>query len=181
MLSNIILFIYYPSIYSSPAIKENTKVTNDVFFVGRAKDRLAELHNAYKCLNSKGFRCDFYITGVAKEDCAYPEDIHYNTHLTYSETLAHVMKSKGILEIVQKGANAFTFRLDEALIYDKNIITNNAIIDDLPKEWGEKIFRYDMLNEIHKDNYDRAYLKTYGYDERYSSHAFLEYLDDLFG
>lgn len=171
---------YYPSIYTMTKSEKKLICKNDVFFIGRAKDRLEEIQQAFKILRQNGFSCEFYITGVEIEKQKYKEEIHYNEFLSYSDVLEHVKESKAILEIIQKGTNAFTFRINEALLYDKVLITNNPIILDLPIKWREKIFEYQEIGNITKERLEEALNKSFEYDNRYSPKAFLKYIEEFF-
>lgn len=172
--------IYYPSIYSSDLQNNKSfEINCDVFFVGRAKDRLEELHHAFEALSSKGLKCLFYISDVDDSDQRFKGKIRYNQFLTYQEVLSFVKASNGLLEVVQKGSDGFTFRLDEALVYDKNIITDNAIIDDFPFKDSTKIFRLENIDQINKASFHKAANESFGYDDRYAPSCFLNFLDTI--
>lgn len=171
-------FIYYPSIYSAIQYENNKKVESDVLFVGKAKDRLDAIHKAYRSLKLQGFSCDFYITDVPRNKMLYPE-IHYNYPMPYYKVLEKVWKSRGILEIVQRGSLGFTFRLDEAIVYDKNIITNNFIVNDIRYGKSNKIFRFSEEIEIDINRYRIVTNESFNYSNDYSPIKLLEFMDYL--
>lgn len=173
-------FEYYQSIYSSLKIKKQENPINDIFFIGKAKDRLSIIHSLYLQLKNKGFRCEFYIVDVEKEKQLNNTDIVYNKRLTYFEILQHISNSKGILEVVQGGTDGFTFRLDEALAYDKNIITNNTVINKVKYKNSPKIYFFDdNIINVDLDDYRRKYNDSYNYNNEYSPVNFLKKLNEI--
>lgn len=172
---------YYPSIYSKNKVSTSNEITTDVFFIGKAKDRLETIHNVYESLCNKGFSCNFYIVGVPKNLQKYKGNIKYNQFLSYDEILKHIMNAKGILEVVQGQAKGFTFRLNEALIYDKNLITNNPIIDYIKYKESEKIFTFTDNICITKKKFDKVSKNTYNYQNEYSPKKLLDFIENKIG
>ncbi len=172
-------FIYYPSIYSGiePGI---TNVSSDVFFVGRAKDRLGRIHSLYSQLTELGLKCDFYILDVSEQDQLFPDGIHYNTYLSYKEIIEHVNACNAILEIVQGGSDGFTFRLDEALVFNKIIITNNPVVDTIPYSDSEKIIRIKDKINFDQNRFELCKSADFDYKNDYSPKNLLRFLEDLF-
>lgn len=156
-------FYYYPLWYSSVQIKNNT-IESDVFFIGRAKDRLDKIHDAYINLKKKGLACKFIIYDVPRGECKY-EDILYNKFLTYKEVLNYVGGTKAILEITQGGAHGFSLRVLEALTYDKILITDNNFLYDkryFPYCNSKKFIKLDDIpNFTQKEFYDVAKERFY--------------------
>lgn len=170
-------FMYYPLWYSRIELPKVEKDI-DVFFIGRAKDRLDSIHEAYLRLSNLGLRCKFIICDVARQNQQY-DDILYNQNLSYDEVLQYVNRSKGLLEICQGGATGFTLRLLEALSYDKNLITDNRIIDVCGGElWtaSPKIIRYEKTMNISKEQYEKTAEETYRYNGQYSPKHLLKML-----
>ncbi len=172
--------LYYPSIYSEIKMYNyNENFDIDVFFVGRAKDRLSDIYEAYDILKSKGFNCEFFLFDVDDKSQKKQPDIHYNEYLSYFEVLSYVKHSRGILEIVQKKSSGFTFRINEALSLDKNIITNNPIVDDFLYSESKKIFKVHALNEIDLNIYRKEALNSYKYKDDYSPQHFLSFVSKI--
>jgi len=122
--------VYYPTFFSDFPVQNNPNVEySDVFFVGAAKNRLSEILEAYKTCSDVGLKCDFYIKDVPPQKRLSFSGIHYiEKNMSYIENLEHVVKSKCLLEIMQKGAVGATFRLWEAINYGKALITDNKSI-----------------------------------------------------
>ena len=89
--------LYHPTPYSLyPFDQKNNLQPSDVYFVGRAKNRLDEIIESYEKLTDMGFSCDFHITDVDPKDQKYSKDIHYNCRLTYEENLERIKNSQTI-------------------------------------------------------------------------------------
>ncbi|MFW5982955.1 MAG: hypothetical protein ACOCQ4_00500 [bacterium] len=139
----------------SPLVNSKSKLDlssslpeTDVYFLGAAKNRLDEIISAYEILKAKNLNCDFYITGVPKEKQKYTDEIHYINSMQYIDNLKHLVKSKSILEIMQKGGHGYTQRMVEAITYDKKIITNNPEVRNDPFYNSKNILSFKNIEEI---------------------------------
>ncbi len=140
---------YYPLVYSPCHVPEDDGVVeSDVYFVGKAKDRLPQILAAYEKLRDAGLRCEFYVTSVALEDQKYADEIHYCGQMSYVENLKHVKKTKCLLEIMQGGGHGYTLRACEAIMYDKKIITDNPEIANAPFYAPHRISVFGDVNDI---------------------------------
>ncbi len=123
--------LYYPTPFSIYEVPENPSISySDVYFVGLAKNRYKKILHIYEKCQEENLKCDFNILGVPKHEQVYSDQICYNQSMTYVENLKHVVKTKCILEIMQQGADGFTPRLWESIVYDKHLLTNNRSIID---------------------------------------------------
>lgn len=130
--------VYHPTIYSKYIFSEkdleeiNKIDLCDVYFVGLAKNRLSKILDVYKKLTKAGLICDFYISGVSKEQQFEFSGIHYNQKLSYVENLRHIQRARCILEIMQEGAEGATLRNWEAICYNKILLTDNLSLIHSP-------------------------------------------------
>lgn len=100
----------------------------DVYFCGFAKSRWQTVHDIYICLCRLGLSCDINLVGMPA-DAPHIDGIHYHARpFSYTENLQHVIKSKCVLEVMQDGADGFTPRLWESIMYDRHLLTNNSIV-----------------------------------------------------
>jgi hypothetical protein len=120
---NVCKHIYAKIMLEEPARYDG--YDTDVFFAGRAKNRLQNILRTYKFLVSHDIKCDFHIFGVDKRQMRYDDDIKYNKWMPYKELLKRMRRSRCILEILQKHGEGPTLRMVEAIVYNKKIITNN--------------------------------------------------------
>lgn len=118
---------YHSGIYSKTSIDSNQEPVYDVFFIGKNKGRIHEIHKIYDELTNLNQKCLFYVTGVKKRDQLYPS-INYNVKLSYNDVIKWIQKSKCILELIYENRNNATLRTREAIIYSKKLITNNKSI-----------------------------------------------------
>lgn len=124
---------YYPSFYSKYIRDSKVIPQYDVFFIGNAKDRLTRIYQTYDFLVSNGLNCRFIINGINGSDKRRGDGIIYNHPLTYKEVLSNVLMSKSILEIIQQGSRGQTLRVNEAVCYQKKLLSNNPAIQELPQ------------------------------------------------
>lgn len=102
---------------------------SDVFFAGKAKDRLPRIMEAYKIFTGVGLKCAYYLTGVPEaERRSLPGVTYADKFMTYREMLYRTINSRCVLEINQGGAVGYTSRFLEAVMYNKKLITDNVTI-----------------------------------------------------
>lgn len=116
--------LYYPTSYSNIAKIENNEIC-DVYFLGKAKDRLKKIFSIYEQLTLAGLKCDFYLVGVPEESKVQKKGLNYIDNMPYNENLRHIQSSRCILELLQKGAVGYTVRTWESIQFDKGLITDN--------------------------------------------------------
>lgn len=172
--------VYYPGLYSVLPLEKQTE-TSDIFFIGAAKDRLHKIIGIYKQLKANGFGCDFHITNVPKDLQELPQEIHYNKPLSYFEVLDHVMKSRGILEIAHGGNSGLTLRFFEALVYDKNFVTDNTFLHNSEFRSFKKVFpiRNSPRLDVDLDEYRAAAKLVNNYRNEYSPTRLIVFLEAL--
>ena len=173
-------FTFFCGAYSILPFERQPEIY-DIFFIGVAKDRLDKIHAYYEYFKGNGFKCNFYVTDVPDELQKFPKLIHYNKRLSYLEVLNHVIHSKGILEVAQGGNYGLTLRYFEALVYDKNFITDNGIFSD-EKFASPKLFYippYSKFN-IDREKYLAVAKLSNNYKNQYSPVRYLEFLESLF-
>ena len=101
----------------------------DVFFTGRAKDRLPRLLEIYDVLTSKGVKCLFLIMGAPKDIMKGRDGFKcIDAPIPYSEMLRLTVNSRCLLDLNQSECVGYTSRILEAIIYNKKLITDNASI-----------------------------------------------------
>lgn len=140
---------YYPTPMSYVPVNPTRNLPNsDIYFCGKGKDRYPLVHSLYNQYTKMGLKCDFYITDIPKE-APKIDGIHYNQPLSYMENLQHIANTKCILEIMQGGADGFTPRVWESIIYNKHLLTNNEQFKHSPYYYH--IGHHD-LNSIDKES-----------------------------
>lgn len=167
--------------YYTPIVDVTTPTTfeNDVYFLGYAKDRLNEIHSAYKFFTSNNIKCKFVICGTKSKDRIKGDGLIYSSPISYIENLKNVNSSRCILEIIQGNTVAPTLRLREAKTYKRKLITNNTNPEYLKSLTNDNLCVYQDVKNI-----DIDFIKSeiiYGaYDNDYSKPIkLIEYLEDV--
>ena len=176
-------FTYYPLVYSCTEVEDDPDIPeSDVFFVGKAKNRLDEILSAFRKLKDSGLVCDFHITGVPENEQKYKDEIDYCTKISYAENLKRIKKTRCLLEIMQQGGHGYTLRYCEAIAHDRKLLTNNPEIINAPFYNSEYISVFDSAEEIDVD-FVRSGEKDvdYKYKEQLSPIKLIEFLDSYFG
>lgn len=172
---------HYEGVYSGTEY-DSVEIKSDVYFVGMAKDRFEKILKIYESLIEADLKCDFWIVDVPKELQKYSDKIHYNTRLNYEENLKHVRQARGILEIAHGGNYGLTRRFFEALVYDKNYITDNGYINQEKFKKYPKIICVDNWRDfkIDKEKYLATSKLSNNYMGEYSPLHLLSWLESYF-
>ena len=171
---------YYPLVYSRIEIPKNAHIKrSDVYFVGKAKDRLDKIIAAYEVFKNAGLKCDFHIIGVEKENRKYEDEIVYQDQMPYLENLQRIQACKCMLEIMQGGGHGYTLRYCEAIMYDKAIITDNPEVVRAPFYNPSLIQQFVDTTDIETDFVESISDRVdYGFKEKLSPVHLLEFLDE---
>ncbi len=158
-------FIYHPLVFSSFKGDSSINKKSDIYFLGKAKNRLAEIMDAYEVLRAHNLRIDFNLVGVDKQNEKYRDEISYIDNMTYRDNLEHIINTKCVLEIMQQGGLGFTQRVVEAVGLNKKLLTNNAMIKEAPFYNSHYISQFSTANQI-----DTVFLNALKADEEVDYH-----------
>lgn len=125
---------YFPTVFSVPT---NLPVSNerntDMYFLGRDKGRLPLLTKLCDLFHTKGLTCNFQILESTNTDRLEQKGVYYTDSPTnYRDNLLNVAHSHCIVEVLQENALSSTFRLWEAIVLNKKILTNNTAVLSSP-------------------------------------------------
>ena len=124
--ANKFKFSYHPTVFSHRHILDSKKELSDVFFIGKHKGRLNLLIDIYDKLSSIGLNCLFIVQDVPYDQRFQRTGIRYiDASISYYDVLEYIYNTRCILEILQPGAAGYTYRIWEAISYNKRILTNN--------------------------------------------------------
>ena len=132
--------------YRCEILEESEIEEFDVFFCGRAKNRINKIYAIYDYLVENNFTCVFYVTDVKKEYVDKSKNIIYNKKISYEQYLRLLKKSRILIEIIQNNSAGNTLRMKEALSYSKVLVTNNIELN--LKERDDQVFIYSNVNQI---------------------------------
>ena len=150
---------------------------SDVFFAGKAKDRLPKLIEAYDRFVSFGLKCDFFITHVRPEEQIQREGITYSDkYMPYLDMLYKSVNAKFMFDINQSGAVGYTSRFLEAVIYNKRFITDNIAVKDTTFYKTGDILYFEKISDIERSFFEKSEA-DYHYAGEFSPIHLLEKID----
>ncbi len=149
----------------------------DVFFAGKAKDRLPKLIEAYDRFTSFGLKSEFFITHVKPEDQIRREGITYSdSYMPYMEMLYKSVNARFMFDINQDGAVGYTSRFLEAVIYNKRFITDNRAVKETRFYNSGDILYFERVSDIDKSFFNKTEA-DYHYAGEFSPIHLLEKID----
>lgn len=174
-------FTYHPLVFSSyHGVIENMP-QSDVYFLGKAKNRFAEIIGCFEQLWGYNVDTDLWLVGVKPEEQVYKDKIHYVSSMAYLENLQHVLHCNCELEIMQAGGFGYTQRMCEVISLDKKLITNNPTVHEAPFYNSDYIFQIEKPSDITKEMCEKVKKKEcvdYHYKENLSPIELLEFIDN---
>ena len=151
---------------------------SDVVFVGSAKDRYERIIEAYKIFQNAGLKTDFYIVGAPRKSRFNAPGITFaDRNMSYSEMLERTINSRCILEISQSGEWGFTSRSQEAIMYNKRLITDSLIVKEQKYYPSKNIYFFNNISEIDPLFPLENGEVDYGYEGDYSPKKFIEQIE----
>lgn len=139
-------FGFQPDFYSCyRKHNETDNLRYDVFFVGNAKGRDNLILKLYNFFVSKNLTCKFVVVNSKLQ---LPSEIDTNP-ISYSDVLKYIKESRCILEIANEGTKSTTLRYNEAIVYNKILITNNSFYKTLPYYNPSSMFIVDYDGDLH--------------------------------
>lgn len=172
---------YHSLLFSDVSSQYDYKIENDIYFLGKAKNRLKDILSVYTFLKSKNLRLDFNLVGVPYGQQEFRDEINYIESMPYDENLKHVAKSKCLLEVMQKTGTGFTSRVNEAICFGKRIITNNTMIKNAPFYNSNFISVFDdrfELDEKFLSELNDEVVVNYHYKDKLSPVSFLSFIEE---
>lgn len=150
----------------------------DVVFIGAAKGRMNKIREAYNKFVAAGLSCFFYVILVNDEEKKNDGIIYGNKVMSFIEYLSYEAAAKCLFEIVQEGSSGRTYRMMEAIIYNKLLITNCLEIKDTNYYNPEYVQLYNDVSEIDPTFVDSAPQNiNFGYTGDFSPIRDLEFIE----
>ena len=160
--------------------KEKDYPIADVFFAGKAKDRLDRLVKLYDRFESEGLKCYFYITEAKENEKVDRKGIVYAPkQMSYVEMLKNSVNSRIILEVSQENAVGYTSRFLEAVMFNKLLITDNEYIATTKFYNPHYIQIIESENDIDVSIINNSENVDYGYSGEFSPVNRLHLIDSL--
>lgn len=177
---------FVPNVYPSDKeyIMSNFEVEDeyDICFIGNDRGRESKLREiAIYCKKAK-LKTAFYMKKSGLP--AYTDEeteIHYiEQNMPYEKVLDIVKKSRCVLELIVETNRTCSLRVQEAVIYNKKILTDNLSVNKMPCcEDGKNVSFFEKAEDI-----DVNFLKdnkkvNYNYHEEYSLENWLKKIELL--
>ncbi len=161
---------HFDEFESAIEIKRENHFESDVFFAGKAKDRLPLLLNAYNQLTKAGLKVFFYLTQVPNDKrIELPGIVYSDSFMSYKEMLYHSVNTRCMLEITQNNQQGYTSRFLEAVIYGKKLITSSRYVKNSKFYDSNKILVVEDMNNINIDFIIEGNgFVDYGYNNEFS-------------
>ncbi len=152
---------------------------SDVVFIGNVKDRLEKIIKAYYIFKKAGLNTDFYVVGAPKGERFDGDGIVFaDKGISYAEMLNRTVNSKCVFEVSQPGEYGFTSRSQEAVMYNKMLITDSLIVKDQKFYPSKFIHFYEAVEEIDPMLIRESEMPEYGYDNEYSPIRVIEQIEN---
>lgn len=173
-------FIYHPLVFSEYKDEIKNMPHSDIYFLGKAKDRLPDIIKTFEILKEENLNTDFHLVGVPFEKQTYSDEIHYIDKMPYLDNLQHLIHTTCVLEIMQGGGLGYTQRGLEILGMNKKLLTNNQMVHTEP------YFNPKFISQFDKpENIDRDFLRhlkdddkvDYQYKDKISPLELLDFID----
>jgi hypothetical protein len=136
------------------AITSNFKY--DVFIVLSPDKRITQLNAIAAQLENLQINYKFILVSKGKPSELHPGIEHRSNEVKAEELKTYIDNSKVILDLVRKNHNGISFRIFEALAFQKKIITNNTSVKNYSFYNPNNVLVLDPLNI----KIDRAFFET---------------------
>lgn len=169
--------VYLPNVYPARETGEKLPVEYDICFVGQDKGREKELFEFSRLCKAHGVKTAFYILG--KEKGEKLDGIHYlKEKIAYQKVVELVRRSRCVLELKVEPDCSCSLRVQEAVVYNKKLITNNENVYRMPccrdTRW---IQYYKELEDIDWEFIKRDEDVDFQYHQEYSAQNWLERIE----
>ncbi|TNJ43178.1 hypothetical protein KFZ70_11080 [Tamlana fucoidanivorans] len=102
----------------------------DLFMVMSPDQRIKQLNKLAKKLDDNNVSYKFIVVSKKRPSNLYKGIEHSNNDIDTTQLNLYLNRSKVMLDLVRKGHNGLSFRIFEALAYQKKIITTNHTVKE---------------------------------------------------
>ena len=171
---------YLPLIYPDNKKDNTSAVEYDICFVGHDKGRESDLSAIAKLCKINNIKSAFYIAREKGRNESVGGGINYiENKMAYIDVVELVKRSNCILELGVKPDLSCSLRIQEAVIWNKKLITNNSNVARMPcckdSEW---IHYFEKPEDIDWDFVKRNEKVDYHYSGEYSAFKWLQAIEN---
>lgn len=176
---------YFPTVFSPLELYPSSdEPAVDLYFLGRDKGRLPMLAQICSEAAKRGLRCAFYLLEVPEEQRILQEGLFYiSKPMPYLENLRHVANCQCVVELLQPEARSATFRLWEAIMLNRKLLTVNPQIKESAFYSPEYVATFTSANDVPWDflTDGPAYKNDNPYRESIRPSALLHFIEEKLG
>lgn len=162
-------FSYFVQPISKLRHIENKQPRYDLYFLGRTKRReneLLKMVDKYKKILNLNIK-------VVSDNQAEKEKLLssgvYSDYIAYEENIKNILDSKVILEVVQENQSGNTLRYQEAILYNRKLLTNNKNIINMPFYNSKYMRVFTDITELDINWIKDNEMVTYNYHNEFSA------------
>lgn len=134
---------YFPNDFCNETSSNNQAISQDVFFIGKDKNRKKGLARIKSLFDNHHITYEFYITATHPRF----QKKGYKKSISYKKSLEYVNSSNAILDYYFDPTAGLSLRAMESLFFKKKLITNNISIKRYDFYNKRNIFILDENNE----------------------------------
>ncbi|WP_143413757.1 hypothetical protein [Haemophilus paracuniculus] len=173
---------YQFTYFVQPIAKQNLKNEGisendyDLYFLGRSKGRGSELAKFYEKYHKQLKLNIKVLPDNQTEEDSFRKLGIYSDYIPYIENVSNILKSNVILELLQHKQSGNSLRYQEAIIYNKKLITTNKNIVNLPFFNEKNMVIIDNLDQIDLDWIQDKTIVDYCYNNEFSATKLIDHI-----
>lgn len=152
----------------------------DLYYCGRNEAGRVETINAIcRLADHYNVTGKIRLHGVPRKQQTYKSKIIYNEYIGYEQLINETLKANCILEIPISGQTAPTLRYQEAVCYNKKLLTSNQNVVNMPFYNPEYIHIFNKPEDIDWGWVKERIPVDYHYDGRFSPTRLVDRIMEL--
>jgi hypothetical protein len=166
-------------IYFEKKIPKIGDVKYDCFTISYLDERLETMNRIAEILKQKNLKSHFVVVGKNKPDGIHPNIIFTEERQNQQQVHQEINKSKTVLDLLRDEQAGLSFRIFEALGFQKKIITSNKYVQEFDFYNPENILIIDPENpDIPKSFFETPYVPIP--QEIYRKYSLEGWVEDVF-
>lgn len=169
-------FLFAPIPYHKYEADKNVNINTDIYFMGSDSGRSKILSDIADYFQKKQTKYSFTVCN--SNIVSRKKNIVYNDRsIPYKDIVREIQSTNCILEVLCDGATSNTLRYNEAVVYNKKLLTNNPNIYEM-KYYDARYMKYfKNIDDIDIEWVKRREKVDYGYKDDFSVKNFLNLID----
>lgn len=156
--------------------KERHKNNYDLYFLGRSKGRGKELAKFYEKYHHQ-LKLNIKVLPDNQIEEEYFKKLGiYSSYIPYIENVKNIDQSNVILELLQNEQTGNSLRYQEAILYNKKLITTNKNIAHLPFFNEKNMLIIDNLDQIDLAWIQEQSTVDYQYNNEFSATKLIDHI-----